>query len=549
LINESVRHKHIKEAIFTASGDTHRECQVRSCEIPRYLLGRPLPTKLRIAKRWRMLDDALHDAPVHRVNIAMSIVKGGHSKILNKRLTREAFSADCGNENGQQIWTLLNRSEYWNPHDRAPDYVTLEDGDHPSPPVLPRQGLPEIGGDVLDGVELNVPLLQLGDLTVAEREEIEGLCSVSRLLKNYIREKEHNRKPISIAVFGPPGTGKSFAIKQIARDIDPREKQTEILEFNVAQFKEVKDLGVVLTNVGSVNHRGVTPLVFFDEFDCGLDGQPLSWLKYFLAPMQDGNFYDTHHTIDIGRAIFVFAGGTYPSFERFDPRSISPNEEVGLEISEEHKDRIKLFAERKGPDFISRLRGHINVSQINTDPGRVKHFIRRALILRSLIVAQGYTHPKRDKSGTALVDEEVVYALLTVDRYRHGVRSMEAIVQMCTPIDGSIHIASLPSRAQLNMHVDAEEFFIRLYRGRSRKYPENDVDDLARQLSSLEDNPDITPAIHHLADKLRKGLNNGANPSGVNQKLQILNDIANWNGHRQTGTASGANGASPGKAQ
>jgi hypothetical protein len=46
---------------------------------------------------------------------------------------------------------------------------------------------------------------------------------------------------------------------------------------------------------------------------------------------------------------------------------------------------------------------------------------------------------------------------------------MEAILLMSKPIDGRIHIASLPSRAQLNMHVDAEEFLIRLYRGRARK--------------------------------------------------------------------------------
>jgi hypothetical protein len=30
------------------------------------------------------------------------------------------------------------------------------------------------------------------------------------------------------------------------------------------------------------------PLVFFDEFDSSLNKEPYGWLKYFLAPMEDG---------------------------------------------------------------------------------------------------------------------------------------------------------------------------------------------------------------------------------------------------------------------
>jgi hypothetical protein len=456
----------IKKKFFENSAEDIEKhaAEVRCSDIgiPQYLMAPPLPNALRSAKRWHMLHDVLHHAPVHRVNIATAIVIAGHKKILNKSLTKEAL--------GNDLWEILNRADYWNPHDRAPDYMTLVEGEHPSPPVLERKDLPTIPvGRPKQHFQLIAPVFQFGKLFVADREEIEGLCSVSRLLKDYVRDKEHNRKPISIAVFGPPGTGKSFAIKRIAETFDRNEK-VENLEFNVAQFKDVNDLGLVLTKVGSLNHQQVTPLVFFDEFDCVLDKQPLGWLKYFLAPMQDGSFYDANQTIDIGRAIFVFAGGTFASFERFDPRTIAlPSEELGLEFSREHKDRVKAFAERKGPDFISRLRGHINISQINNASGNVKHLIRRALVLRSMIEMQHYCHPRNAPDGVAMIDEEVIYALLTVDRYRHGVRSMEAILQMCKPVDGRIHIASLPSPAQLSMHVDAEEFLIRLYRGRARK--------------------------------------------------------------------------------
>ena len=59
------------------------------------------------------------------------------------------------------------------------------------------------------------------------------------------------------------------------------------------------------------------PLVFWDEFDTSLDQTPLGWLRYFLAPMQDGSFLEGQVTHPIGRAIFVFAGGTCNRMEEF----------------------------------------------------------------------------------------------------------------------------------------------------------------------------------------------------------------------------------------
>jgi hypothetical protein len=61
---------------------------------------------------------------------------------------------------------------------------------------------------------------------------------------------------------------------------------------------------------------------------------------------------------------------------------------------------------------------------------------------------------------------------------------MEQILQMCTPIDGWIRAGSLPSRAQLDMHVDAANFYIRLYNGRARRYVSSKEDALARSAES-----------------------------------------------------------------
>ncbi|MEI9954314.1 MAG: AAA family ATPase [Pseudomonadota bacterium] len=446
--------------------DLNAKAKFACTALPPHLLQQPPRGHLRHPARWHMLDEMLGSAPVHRVNVAMAIVLGGHRRVFNRVWSAGAHERDIDDDNPQRrdddrIWSVLTRGEFWNPQDRAPDYVTLEAGNLPALSERPLR-TPEIIGDLAE-FELNVPVVEFGKLTVAERDEIEGLRSIRNLLKNYLDNP--GDKPISIAVFGPPGSGKSFGVKQIAEHLDPNIK---ILEFNMAQFRSPDDLGQALSRVSSENKGKAVPLAFFDEFDCALNGMQLGWLKYFLAPMQDGTFFGASQTINIGPAIFVFAGGIYSSFERFDPRSEPPDEEKGYQLTDDYKARIRAFAEQKGPDFISRLRGHMNVLQINAEPGSVKHLIRRAIQLRGLLSINGLLRPEDKDSGMAMVDLAIIYGLLTADDYRHGVRSLEATLRMCSRIDGYIEIASLPSRAQLNMHVDAEALHRRIHRGRSR---------------------------------------------------------------------------------
>jgi hypothetical protein len=68
--------------------------------------------------------------------------------------------------------------------------------------------------------------------------------------------------------------------------------------------------------VRDVGLSGALPLVFWDEFDTALEGKKLGWLRYFLAPMQDGRFQDGQLVHPIGRSIFVFAGGTSTTMEK-----------------------------------------------------------------------------------------------------------------------------------------------------------------------------------------------------------------------------------------
>jgi hypothetical protein len=69
-------------------------------------------------------------------------------------------------------------------------------------------------------------------------------------------------------------------------------------------------------------------------------------------------------------------------------------------------------------------------------------------------------------------------------------------------------------------------FLIRLYRGRSRKYPQNDTNNLKSRLDNLKINSDVpNSVIDDLVDELRITLKCGGNPSGVQQKLEVLEHI------------------------
>jgi hypothetical protein len=86
--------------------------------------------------------------------------------------------------------------------------------------------------------------------------------------------------------------------------------------------------------------------------------------------MQDGAFRQGQLTHPIGRSIFVFAGGTAASVSEF-----------GRDLSEEQRRAAKQ------PDFVSRLRGYLNVLGPNPQPaagepgGDRFHVLRRAILL------------------------------------------------------------------------------------------------------------------------------------------------------------------------
>ncbi|MDU1007182.1 RyR domain-containing protein [Clostridium butyricum] len=293
----------------------------------------------------------------------------------------------------------------------------------------------------------SIPIAQFGNLKTVDKAEIESYRSIKNLMMEYISTKNTVR-PLSIAVFGTPGSGKSFGIVEVANSI--ASNLIKKLDFNLSQFSSPLDLVNSFHKVRDIVLEGKIPLVFFDEFDSALEGK-LGWLKYFLAPMQDGAFREGDSIHPIGKAIFVFAGGTSSTFKEFCGEN--------LKDETEKKKFLLDFKGAKGPDFISRLRGYVNILGPNQTDEKWDHLfiIRRAMLLRSLLERKA-SH-LMNEAGEAQIDNGVLRALLKIKRYKHESRSMEAILEMSMLNNAKKWEQSyLPSKEQLKLHVDEEQF-------------------------------------------------------------------------------------------
>ena len=160
--------------------------------------------------------------------------------------------------------------------------------------------------------------------------------------------------------------------------------------------------------------------------------------------MQDGEYTVRGKTEAIRRAVFVFAGGTAGSFMQFLPAS---------------DEEAESFRAVKGPDFVSRLKGVLNIKGLNPSSERDRsHIIRRAMLLREQIIRR-VPGIYNEEGKLINISKGLLSALLRVSEYRHGARSLEFILAMCRLSDVNRFTPScLPMDEQLDIHLDVKDF-------------------------------------------------------------------------------------------
>ncbi len=289
-----------------------------------------------------------------------------------------------------------------------------------------------------------VPFCRYDRMTTVDKDEIENYHTIKALFDDYIAQRDMSEditemQPLSVAVFGPPGSGKSFGVKQIAKSCG-RFRTTTL---NLSQYSDPADLFRAVHEVLQGDGDSI-PLIFFDEFDSELGGIRRGWMKYFLAPMQDGEYTLEGRVWKTGPAVFVFAGATAYSFHCFLPHDGEEEE---------------AFRAVKGPDFVSRLKGVLNVKGPNPsgDTDR-SHIIRRAMLLRSQIILR-FPGICQGEGKLVNISRGLLSALLTVSEYRHGSRSVEFILGMSRLSGISRFTPScLPMDEQLDIHLNVRDF-------------------------------------------------------------------------------------------
>ena len=188
------------------------------------------------------------------------------------------------------------------------------------------------------------------------------------------------------------------------------------------------------------------------------------------------------------------------------------------------------FRNLKGPDFISRLKGYVNVLGVNPreDERDPDHVIRRAMWLRAIL--QRDAPGLFDSDGVLRIDRGVLGAFVEIEQYGHGGRSLESIVATSRLAgETSYQRSSLPPESQLDLHVNGREFLALVQRIDLEGEP---LERLARAMHEIycedlrsrgeETNSSLVP-WEDLPEHLKR--QNRASVRDIPQKLQRIGHV------------------------
>ncbi|KAK4233673.1 hypothetical protein C8A03DRAFT_38604 [Achaetomium macrosporum] len=293
---------------------------------------------------------------------------------------------------------------------------------------------------VLEGIsKIGIPLARINRLILFDRRQIQQFQVLISDLEEYLAVPQ--MKPLSIALFGPRGCGKTFAAQQVT-ELAAGGRKVKPLSFDLCEFTRLEDLVEAFHQIRDCSLGGYVTLAYFKNFDAALLGSPFGWLPHLLPAMANGRFFDGAISRPVGPALLFFGTSATKSFAAFHGLAETSPSQVNI---------------RAMQDFITSLHGYVDMAGFNRGGlGDRLYLLQRAVVLRALLEerAPGL------KSGDGInIDEMVLRGLLLVPEYSRGIRSLESVLAM-SRLNHARHFSrsALPSKSQLQLHVDYGEF-------------------------------------------------------------------------------------------
>ncbi len=180
------------------------------------------------------------------------------------------------------------------------------------------------------------------------------LSALERTVTTYVGREKPSR-PLNLLLAANPGSGKSFLVKELSKQISG---DTEFLEYHVASFRKIDDLFSIFQRIQSLNLEGKLPFVLLDEVDGKVAGEYI--FANLLAPLWDGVFHVGQERHHLGRAVLFFAASALLSSPSIQNVFGKTDQEVTYtEFAEKWRRKVKTELQEseipKARDFIDRI--------------------------------------------------------------------------------------------------------------------------------------------------------------------------------------------------
>ena len=296
------------------------------------------------------------------------------------------------------------------------------------------------------------------------------IVRIKHSIDQYVRRNEVSR-PLNILLAAPPGSGKSFLIKQLAAALS-NDKEIVFDEYQLGAMSTIDDLRDIFRRIQSYNISGKIPVVFLDEIDAEVANEPM--YRHLLAPMADGKFYYKGSTNYLGKVVLAFAGSKgfahqKPS-ESSDHDSSSEIEAKQIDASKEFLDyaawseqQLKLVlnsedhnGNSKLSDFLDRIDILLFIPSLKTN--LIDWDLDSEVLAMSLILIQ--KHFKYVTKVEVAAASTIMTILLGSDSKRHA----ESVVFLSeTPAETTFHFSYLPERIRQPFDAEVKDLLGKYY--------------------------------------------------------------------------------------